>query len=444
MINRKYLARPLLTLMLTVSMAFPSLAATGSSQAKEDARNKISEYQDQKDDLKAELAKLESNKTDTESYLKELDSKIEGILGELDGLAGELEKTNQEIIVIKEDLEAANKDADRQYAALKARIQAIYESGDTEYLTVFIGAEDLKSALNESEYMTKINEYDYNLLTSLQKTRDEIAACEKELEEQRDTQQSQLEAYQTEKENMETVAQQRQEELDSLGSSISSLNYNIDDIQDKMDAQEKAIQEIEQQEEKAAQAAAAAKKKAASAASASRSTSSAGTSSRSSSSASSSSTTSRSSSSTTASNSSSGSSSTSQRETSAPETETEKQEETKQDSGSSSSSSSYSGERLTAYAGVVYGPSGKETYYNLDMSGIVSMMRARGFSESEYPYWVRDDGCKMLGSYIMVAANLNVHPRGTTVATSLGTGLVCDTGGFAAANPYQLDIATTW
>ncbi len=99
---------------------------------------------------------------------------------------------------------------------------------------------------------------------------------------------------------------------------------------------------------------------------------------------------------------------------------------------------------LTAYAGVFYGPSGKETYYNLDMSGVVSIMRGMGFDEENYPYWVREDGCKMLGPYIMVAANLDLHPRGSVVPCSLGTALVCDTGGFASWNPNALDIATTW
>ena len=99
---------------------------------------------------------------------------------------------------------------------------------------------------------------------------------------------------------------------------------------------------------------------------------------------------------------------------------------------------------LSSWSGVYYGPSGKETYYNLNMSGVVSIMRGMGFSEDKYPYWVRDDGCKMLGNYIMVAADLGIRARGTLVPTSLGTGIVCDTGGFAASNRYQLDIATNW
>lgn len=99
---------------------------------------------------------------------------------------------------------------------------------------------------------------------------------------------------------------------------------------------------------------------------------------------------------------------------------------------------------LTKSAGVFSGPSGKETYYNLDMSGVISIMRSMGYSEDDYPYWVRDDGCKMFGDYIMIAANLSIRPKGTLVETSLGTGIVCDTGGFAYSNPTQIDIAVTW
>lgn len=101
----------------------------------------------------------------------------------------------------------------------------------------------------------------------------------------------------------------------------------------------------------------------------------------------------------------------------------------------------WKGPVLSKGRGVNYGPSGKETYYNLNMSTVVSIMRSMGYTGE---YWVRDDGCKMLGEYIMVAANLNLRPRGSIVETSLGDAIVCDTGGFAKRNPTQIDIAVTW
>ncbi|UNT96913.1 hypothetical protein [Allobaculum mucilyticum] len=101
----------------------------------------------------------------------------------------------------------------------------------------------------------------------------------------------------------------------------------------------------------------------------------------------------------------------------------------------------WTGSVLTPSAGVNMGPSGKETYYNLPMEGVVSIMRDMGNTDE---YWVRDDGVKMLGDYVMIAAHLPTRPRGSLVPTSLGMGIVCDTGTFALNNHTQIDIAVAW
>ena len=101
----------------------------------------------------------------------------------------------------------------------------------------------------------------------------------------------------------------------------------------------------------------------------------------------------------------------------------------------------YNGPKLTRRKGVNYGPSGKETYYNMRMTGVIRNMRRRGYKGK---YWIRKDGAKMLGNYVMVAANLRIRPYGTKVKTSLGMGIVCDTGSFAKYNTKQLDIAVNW
>ncbi|SDW45189.1 SH3 domain-containing protein [Lachnospiraceae bacterium KHCPX20] len=102
---------------------------------------------------------------------------------------------------------------------------------------------------------------------------------------------------------------------------------------------------------------------------------------------------------------------------------------------------SWNGEVLNRRNGVVTGPSGKESYYNLDMSGVINIMRRMGNNDR---YWIRDDGVKMLGDYVMCAADLSIHPRGSHVPTSLGMGVVVDTGTFIYSNNMQLDVCTAW
>jgi len=100
---------------------------------------------------------------------------------------------------------------------------------------------------------------------------------------------------------------------------------------------------------------------------------------------------------------------------------------------------------LTPQAGVNWFHDGltmhKETYYNLNMKRIVRTAEQRGI---EGMYWEREDGMKMYGDYIIVAANHNYHPYGSLVVTSRGVGIVLDTGTFAKTNPEQYDLAVTW
>ncbi len=85
----------------------------------------------------------------------------------------------------------------------------------------------------------------------------------------------------------------------------------------------------------------------------------------------------------------------------------------------------------------------KETFYDLQMSGVMgAAARMCGVSSI---YTIRADGAKVdADGYVLVAANLNRYPRCSIVETSLGPGKVYDTGGFAARNPEQFDLATDW
>lgn len=96
---------------------------------------------------------------------------------------------------------------------------------------------------------------------------------------------------------------------------------------------------------------------------------------------------------------------------------------------------------LTQATGKITGPSGTETYYNLNMSYCVARMQNLGYT---YEYWVRDDGVKMFGPFVMCAADLSIRPLGTLVESSLGTAIVVDTGEFVNYDATRLDICTTW
>ena len=113
----------------------------------------------------------------------------------------------------------------------------------------------------------------------------------------------------------------------------------------------------------------------------------------------------------------------------------------------------WTGTVLNEQNGRIQGPNGEETYYNDGTyESLVRNMKAKGHvAETDYS-WVRSDGVRMLGNYVMVAADINrsnighkgLRPLGTIYETSLGIAIVCDTGGFALKNPTQTDIYVSW
>jgi uncharacterized protein YabE (DUF348 family) len=85
------------------------------------------------------------------------------------------------------------------------------------------------------------------------------------------------------------------------------------------------------------------------------------------------------------------------------------------------------------------GISHRETYYDLNMSVVMQSCGQGGH------YSVRPDGAKVdAQGYILIAASYSNYPKCSLVETSLGTGKVYDTGGFALKHPHGFDLATDW
>ena len=93
---------------------------------------------------------------------------------------------------------------------------------------------------------------------------------------------------------------------------------------------------------------------------------------------------------------------------------------------------------LTAALGRITYGNHIETWYNLPMNRCVQRAQDMGIP---CEYWVRDDGVKMFGQWVIVAA----HPKETRyslVETSLGQGIVLDR--HTAGDTELYDIATSW
>ena len=233
-----------LALVMAFSMSVTAFAVSASDkQAKED---KIAALEQEKADQAEALEELENEKATTEAEIEVLDAELEALQMEIEKTKEALAEVQAQLEQTKKDLEIAREKEKKQYETLKVRIKVMYEKGDTGYLEILFAAKDMASLLNSTEYISKISDYDNNLLKSLMETRMQI----EELERQLEAQQAQLEELKAEQEAQEAELQELLEEkaeyIRSLNESIAYTEEVIAELEDSIRKEEQALNEIKQ------------------------------------------------------------------------------------------------------------------------------------------------------------------------------------------------------
>lgn len=93
---------------------------------------------------------------------------------------------------------------------------------------------------------------------------------------------------------------------------------------------------------------------------------------------------------------------------------------------------------LTARAGRITFNGHTETWYDKPMNRVIGRVQMIGIPAD---YWIRDDGVKMFGPWVIVAAHQS-KIRYTRLQTSLGEGIILDY--HTMDDPELYDIATDW
>lgn len=244
----------LLVLTMALSFSMPVMAADESD--KEAKEQQIEALEQEKEEQNQALGAMNVDKANTEAEIEALDVQLTSVQEKIDATNAELQKTEEALEQTKKDLETAKEKEKKQYETLKIRIKVMYEKGDTGYLDILFAAKDIASFLNSTEYISKISDYDNNLLQSLQDTRKQIEALEKQLEEEVariQTLKAELEAQQSE---LQGLLDEKAAYIQSLNQSIAYTEEYIKEIEQNIADEEQALAEIEEQIRAAAEQAA--------------------------------------------------------------------------------------------------------------------------------------------------------------------------------------------
>ena len=264
--RRKRLVAAVLVIVMGMSQFSVAMA-----DKKSDAEQKKKEAEANLKSKQGEINRIEEQQEQLRSEINELDAELVNVMIELSTLEEELAVKEDELEQTKADLEQAKIDEQNQYDAMKLRIRFMYEKGDTAMLTSLLESGSIADLLNRVEYVNEVYSYDRELLTEYQNTKDQVAALEKQQEEEIQALEVKHQEYQVARENFETTIAQKKDEVGDFQNKLAAAQELAAKYQDTINAQntiiaqenerierERREQERREQEQRAAAAAAAA------------------------------------------------------------------------------------------------------------------------------------------------------------------------------------------
>lgn len=127
-------------------------------------------------DLQNQSSNLQSNLSDLNKELKSLEKELDDILSKVKKKSAELEKTKKELAIAKGKEQA-------QHNAMMLRIKYMYENGNMNMLEVLLSSSGIVDFIANAEMISLMTQYDRALLKDFVEVREEVAAKEKQLEE---------------------------------------------------------------------------------------------------------------------------------------------------------------------------------------------------------------------------------------------------------------------
>lgn len=248
--TKKRIWNPIFVLLLSFSMVLPSSANSISDvkKAKKALENEL-------DKVEETLGQLNTDKNSIESYVEDLDVELNKLSSNLNELSNKLENKEAELEQTKAELEEAKATEQKQYESMKKRIKYMYEKGNVAYIEVLFSSENIADLINKAEYVTKISEYDRDMLIKYQETKLTIVEKEAQIEQEYTEIQELQKEVESEQASTQKLIDEKSAQIAEYEENIESTEALLAEYEAEIAEQDAVIKELEA-------AAAAAKKKA--------------------------------------------------------------------------------------------------------------------------------------------------------------------------------------
>ena len=217
---------------------------------KDELKQQNEEDEGRLEDLDDQVNELEGEQESIDAEIQILSNQIAEIMASISLLEEEIEAKKAQIEQAKIDLEEAQKVERQQYEAMKVRVKAVYESGETSFLDILFSASSMQDMLNKADYVEKMHEYDKKMFTNYKIARQNV----EDLKETLEIEQSELEATQEGLEEEQDSVEEARAELEAISADyavqISKARQQAEVYKQQIKQRNAQIKQIEAEEER--------------------------------------------------------------------------------------------------------------------------------------------------------------------------------------------------
>ena len=196
---------------LTLALMMTAAQVVSVSASREDElREEQAATSAQLDATYAQIDQLYSAKQQLQDEINTLDANLVNVKVSIQTLEGDISNKQADIEQTQADLQKAQNAKDKQYAAMKQRIQYLYEKGGNDaWFQMMVNAENLSELLTKAEYTQKMYDYDRQSLEKYANTINQVTQLGNKYQQEKAELEGMKQEYEAESVNLQAAIDER-------------------------------------------------------------------------------------------------------------------------------------------------------------------------------------------------------------------------------------------
>ena len=226
-------------LLMTCAGEYYAPVAQGKQTAA-DIQQEINNLTKEQKDIEKRLEALKKDIANKQEIQAALEQQIENAKEQIDAYNLQIPLLNEQVATAQKEYDAVAGEFESKLSEFKARIRAMYMTGNTSYLAMLLSADDFSDYLYKSELVKVVSAKDTALLDSIKKEYNKIAKIQQNLKKK----QKSLEGAKTALAEKQASLHAQYDELEAL---IGDLQQQQSELIEDSDDAKTAKKELEKE-----------------------------------------------------------------------------------------------------------------------------------------------------------------------------------------------------